>query len=158
MTRSKLKVFAFWIILTLAVGGLAGFIIRDGVDVYTQDVIKPPLSPPQVVFPVVWSVLYVLMGAAAAFVWLTGPSDDRTKAIWIYCIQLAFNFFWSIIFFNFKNYGFAFLWLCVLWLLILWTSLLFARCDKKAGYMLLPYLMWVAFAGYLNFGVWAINC
>ena len=75
----------------------------------------------------------------------------------IFATQLGFNFFWSVIFFNLQSFGFAFLWLLVLWGLILWMLLAFRKLDPVAGWLQLPYLLWVAFAGYLNFGVWLLN-
>ena len=97
------------------------------------------------------------MGIGAARIYLSPASGERTKALGIYLVQLIFNFFWSIIFFNFQNFGFALIWLLALWLLILWMLLTFRRIDPPAGWMQLPYLLWVTFAAYLNFGVWRLN-
>ena len=81
----------------------------------------------------------------------------KKPALWTYGIQLAFNFLWTIVFFNLQWFLFAFIWLVVLWLLILATIIQFYRIRKAAGYLLIPYLLWVAFAGYLNFGVYLLN-
>ena len=118
---------------------------------------KPPLSPPPWLFPVVWTLLYTLMGIAS---YLVASSDKiyRSKsALTLYAVQLAFNFLWSIVFFNLEAYWFAFIWLVLLWILILITTVLFYRISKSAGYLMIPYLLWVAFAGYLNFAIALIN-
>lgn len=119
---------------------------------------QPPLSPPGWLFPVVWTVLYVLMGIASYLVSVSdAPQEEKARALWTYGIQLAFNFLWPIAFFNLKWYLFAFLWLVILWILILITALRFGRIRKPAGYLLVPYLLWVAFAGYLNLGIYLLN-
>ena len=97
------------------------------------------------------------MGIGAARVWLAAASAERTKSLWLFFVQLGFNFFWSILFFNLQAYGFALVWLVVLWVLILWMLLSFRKVDPLAGWLQLPYLLWVAFAGYLNLGVWILN-
>lgn len=120
-----------------------------------QSLNKPALSPPGWLFPVVWTVLYILMGIASYLV-LTSGQPNRA-ALTVYGIQLVFNFFWSIIFFNLESYLFAFIWLVFLWILIFTTMILFYRISKLAGYLLLPYLLWVTFAGYLNFCIYLLN-
>lgn len=142
------------IAIPLAVGGLAGFLIRGGMETF-QSLNKPALSPPGWLFPVVWTILYILMGIASYLV-LTSGNPDRF-ALTIYGIQLVFNFFWSIIFFNLEAYFFSFIWLILLWLLILATMILFFKISKPAGYLLLPYLLWVTFAGYLNLYIYLHN-
>ena len=120
-------------------------------------IVKPPLSPPALVFPIVWTILYALMGIGAARIWLLPASRERTVSLRLFLIQLAVNFFWSIIFFNLQAFLFAFLWLVLLWILIVWMTLSFRELDRPAALLQLPYLLWVAFAGYLNFGVWMLN-
>ena len=149
-----------WIIglaLPLAVGGLAGWLTMGSMSTYGA-LVQPPLAPPPWVFPVVWTVLYVLMGIASYLVSVSdAPHEEKARALWTYGIQLAFNFLWPIAFFNLKWYLFAFLWLVILWILILITALRFGRIRKPAGYLLVPYLLWVAFAGYLNLGIYLLN-
>ncbi len=120
-----------------------------------ESINKPALAPPGWLFPVVWTILYILMGIASYLVITSGKPD--AGALTVYGIQLAFNLFWSIIFFNLKRYLFAFVWLVLLWLLILKTVLLFYQISKPAGYLMLPYLLWVTFAGYLNFSIYLLN-
>ena len=124
---------------------------------HADTIIKPPLSPPAILFPIVWSVLYALMGIGAARISLCPPSAQRKRALYLYAAQLAFNFFWSIIFFRFQAFGFALIWLLILWALILWMILAFRKLDTLAGGLQIPYLLWVSFAGYLNAGVLLLN-
>ena len=157
MKQFNWKPYVFWIALAEGVGALAGWLIRDGVALYNQTVVQPPLSPPAVVFPIVWAILYALMGIGAARVYLTPASNARSRGLLLWLVQLAFNFLWSIVFFNLQAYAFAFFWLIALWLLILWMTVTFYQVDKLAALLQIPYLLWVAFAGYLNFGVWILN-
>ena len=157
MKHRAWKVWGLWILLTEAVGALSGWLTRDGARLYAETIVQPPLSPPAVVFPIVWALLYALMAVGAARVWLAPPSALRRRGLAVYGLQLAFNFFWSILFFNLRAFGPALLWLAALWGLILWMTLLFRQTDRIAARLQLPYLAWVAFAGYLNLGVWLLN-
>ncbi|MBQ4340649.1 MAG: tryptophan-rich sensory protein [Firmicutes bacterium] len=140
---------------TLAVGGLAAWLTRDSYGIYSI-LEKPALSPPAALFPIVWGVLYVLMGIS---VYLIYRSDCRNKdsLIELYIIQLAVNFVWPLIFFNWQMFFAAFVWLVLLWVLIILMAVLFYRCDKRAAYLLIPYILWVTFAGYLNYMVYLLN-
>ncbi len=143
--------------IPLVVGGAAGLLAMNSMEAF-EALNQPPLSPPGWLFPVVWTVLYVLMGIASYLVSVSdAPHEEKARALWTYGIQLAFNFLWPIAFFNLKWYLFAFLWLVILWILILITALRFGRIRKPAGYLLVPYLLWVAFAGYLNLGIYLLN-
>lgn len=157
MKEHKWLPYVLWVLFTEAVGFLSGWLTRQGSELYSQTIAKPPLSPPAIVFPIVWGILFVLMGIGAARVWLTPPSGDRTTALRIFLLQLAFNFFWSILFFNFQAFGFALIWLLLLWGLILWMIFAFRKVDSLAAWMQVPYLLWVTFAAYLNLGVWRLN-
>lgn len=157
MKKAKWKTYALWVAFTEAVGALSGWLTRKGTDVYNATVVQPPLSPPSWVFPIVWGILFALMGIGAARVYLAPTSRDRSRALTIFFVQLAFNFLWSIVFFNLQAYGFAFVWLLALWALILWMILSFRKVDKTAALLQIPYLIWVTFAAYLNFGVWMLN-
>ena len=143
--------------IPLVVGGAAGLLTMNSMEAF-EALNQPPLSPPGWLFPVVWTVLYVLMGIASYLASVSdAPHKEQARALWTYGIQLAFNFLWPIAFFNLKWYLFAFLWLVILWILILITALRFGRIRKPAGYLLVPYLLWVAFAGYLNLGIYLLN-
>lgn len=153
----KTKQFLICLAIPLLVGGLSAFITRGGMDIF-ETINKPSLSPPGWLFPVVWTVLFILMGIASYLVLVLGkPQMEINRALLIYGIQLIFNFFWSIFFFNFSLYLFSFIWLVLLWLLILATTVLFYRISKPAGYLMIPYLLWVTFAGYLNFQIYLLN-
>lgn len=157
MKKPSWKTYALWIVGVEAVGALSGFLTRDGAEVYSETIRKPPLSPPAIVFPIVWSVLFLLMGVSATKIYAAPASPDRTRGLRLFAIQLAFNFFWSIIFFDFQNFGFALLWLMVLWALILWMIFTFRKTDPLAAWLQTPYFLWVTFAAYLNLGVWMLN-
>ncbi len=153
----KIKSLLISIAVPLLVGALSGVISRLGMDDFAL-LVKPSLSPPGWLFPVVWTVLYILMGIASYLVANSGADDDKIKkAISVYAIQLAFNFFWSIIFFNLDLYLFAFLWLVALLVLVIYTTVLFYDISKTAAYLMIPYIIWIAFAGYLNLGIYLLN-
>lgn len=157
MKKNAWKTYVFWIGLSEAVGLLAGLLTRSAAMLYSETAVKPPLSPPAILFPVVWTILYALMGFGAARIARAGISRARSHALLLFIAQLCFNFFWSIIFFNLQAYGFAFFWLVALWALILAMTLAFRKVDPLAALLQIPYLIWVAFAGYLNLGVWLLN-
>lgn len=157
MKKENIKIYAFWILFTEAVGAISGFLTRNGTQIYKETIIKPPLSPPAIVFPIAWVILYALMGIGIARIYTYDDTKERTTSVYLYLFQLFFNFCWSIVFFNFQAFGFAFFWLVAMWLLILWMTVSFYKIDKIAAYMQIPYLLWVLFAGYLNYGVWMLN-
>lgn len=142
------------IAIPLAVGSLSALLTQNSMETLAS-VNKPLLSPPGWLFPVVWTILYVLMGVASYLV-LTSEKPN-TAALTVYGIQLIFNFFWSIIFFNLNLYLLAFIWLVLLWLLILKTALLFYQISEVSGYLMIPYFLWVTFAGYLNLSIYLLN-
>lgn len=155
--KLNIKKLAICIAIPLIVGGVSALISGGGMRAFNE-LNKPPLSPPGWLFPVVWTLLYVLMGIASYLVLVSGEDEAKvTSALKTYGLQLAFNFFWSIIFFNLESYLFAFIWLVALWILILLTMIKFFRIREAAGYLLLPYLAWVTFAGYLNLGIYLLN-
>ncbi len=142
------------IAIPLAVGSLSALLIQNSMETFNS-INKPLLAPPAWLFPIVWTILYILMGIASYLV-LVSNKENR-MALTVYCIQLIFNFLWSIIFFNLKLYLLAFIWLIILWLLIFKTASLFYQISKPAGYLMLPYLLWVTFAGYLNYFIYLLN-
>lgn len=146
MNKSKIKPYAVSILLTLAVGGLSGFLTSMGMDSFDA-LTKPPLTPPSFLFPIVWTVLFILMGVGAARIFMTEPTAARNRDLIVYVVQLAVNFFWSIIFFNLQAYAFAFFWLILLWVLILTMIYLFCKVDKPAALIQIPYAIWVTFEG-----------
>ena len=153
----KWKTYTFWIILTEAVGALSGYLSRESTELYAEFITKPPLSPPGIVFPIVWTVLYALMGIGIARIRLAEDSPARRRSTALYLLQLGFNFLWSLIFFNAQAFGFALLWLLALWLLVFSMIRAFRKVDPLAARLQIPYLIWLTFAAYLNFGVWQLN-
>ncbi|MGN0628353.1 MAG: TspO/MBR family protein [Oscillospiraceae bacterium] len=139
----------------LGVGGISALLTKQSMPIYSS-LNLPALAPPSWVFPIVWTVLFVMMGMAAAMVWCSNGEKFDTPLI-LYAVQLGVNFFWTIIFFNLQAFFFAFIWLLLLIVLIIATAVLFYRQNKAAGWLFLPYFAWVCFAGYLNFGVWVLN-
>ncbi len=140
-----------------AVGALSGFLSMEGSRSFSETVAQPPLSPPGILFPIVWTILYALMGISAARVYLAEPSQARSQGLNLWIAQLVINFFWSLIFFNDHAFGFAFFWLLGLWALVALMILQFWKTDKVAALLQLPYLLWLTFAAYLNAGVWYLN-
>ena len=157
MIKQNWKTYLFWIALAEGVGALSGWLSRDGTILFSQTAAQPPLSPPAIVFPIVWSILYALMGISAARIWLLPPSQDRSSGLNLFITQLVVNFFWSLIFFNAQAYGFSFIWLLLLWVIVLLMTLSFRKFDNVSFIIQIPYLLWLAFAAYLNFGVWYLN-
>ena len=148
---------AVCVAVPLIVGGLSSFLSGGGMRVF-GGLRQPPLSPPGWLFPVVWTILYIMMGVASYLVITSGASMQYiAKAISLYGYQLLANFLWPIFFFDFGWYFFSFIWLILLWMLVFKTAKEFVNISRTAALLLLPYLVWVAFAGYLNLGIWWLN-
>lgn len=145
------------VLLPLAVGALSAWLTRENMAMF--DILrKPPFAPPRWLFPVAWTILYALMGVASYLVLTsTAPRIEKRNALILYGIQLAVNFFWPLLFFGLSWYLGALAWLILLWVLILATLLRFSRIRETAGNLLLPYLLWVTFAAYLNWGIYRLN-
>lgn len=151
------RLLAVCIAIPLLVGAVASLLTGGGMEVFAT-VEKPPLSPPGWLFPVVWTILYTLMGISSYLI-LTSDADESAKegAIRVYGLQLLVNFLWPTFFFNFRWYGFSFFWLLLLWFLVVVMILRFWKINKLAAYMNIPYLIWLTFAAYLNWGIWRLN-
>lgn len=155
--KINFKLLAICIAIPLATGVLAGILTSGSMEAFSE-LNKPALSPPGFLFPIVWTILYVLMGISSYLVLTLGQVKNKIKdALFTYGLQLIFNFFWSIWFFNLEWYLFAFVWLLILWVLILNTIVSFYQISKTAAYLLIPYLLWVTFAGYLNYSIYLLN-
>ena len=157
MKTKTWKPYALGILLTESIGALSGWLSKDGIKIFSASISQPPLSPPAFLFPIVWGILYALMGIGAARIYLSPQSTERNRALNIYITQLIVNFFWSLIFFNAQAFLFAFFWLLILWILVLWMILLFHKVDPLSAKLQIPYLLWLSFAAYLNLGVWYLN-
>jgi tryptophan-rich sensory protein len=157
MKQRTWKIYAIWIALTEAVGILSGILSRSGSEAFSESVQQPPLSPPSFLFPIVWTILYTLMGIGAARVSMAPDLANRQRGLNLFIVQLIINFFWSLFFFNAQAFGFAFLWLVLLWVLVFLMIRAFGKVDQTAAKLQIPYLVWLTFAAYLNFGVWLLN-
>ena len=154
--KIKVKQLLISLAIPLAVGGLAT-LLSGGMGDFSE-MNQPPLSPPGWLFPIVWTILYLLMGYSAYRVYTADqPKESIQKALRFYGIQLALNFLWPLMFFGFGWYLAAFFVLIALWVMILLTIRAFTPIDETAGDLLIPYLLWVTFAGYLNLGVYFLN-
>ena len=157
MQKNTWMSYLFWILLTEAVGLLSGLLTRNASQIFNESIIQPPLSPPASLFPVIWTILYALMGISAARISIQPPSKDRSKGLLLFLTQLAVNFFWSPIFFNAQAFGLAFLWLLLLRFLSWKMVRIFYKSDPIAAYLQIPYLLWLTFAVYLSGGIWYLN-
>lgn len=145
----------FYLLFPLIVGGLSALISGNFSDTYNL-LNKPVLSPPGYVFGIVWSILFILMGISYYLIKRDNNYVDDNVKFWYY-FQLFLNFMWSIIFFRFKFFTFSFIWLLILLLSIWITFLKFKDINKTSAYLLIPYIIWVSFAGYLNLMIAVLN-
>ena len=153
--KIRWKMLILQLVISLGVAELSALSTMNSMELY-QSLNQPPLSPPGWLFGVVWTILFTLMGISAYLVSVS-DSKDKTPALRIYGIQLAVNFFWSILFFRFGWYLFAFFWLLLLIFLVYKMIRSFERISHTAAYLQIPYLLWLVFAGYLNLGIWVLN-
>lgn len=153
-----MKSYITSILIALAVGGLSALATMNNMDIYSQ-LKTPPLAPPAILFPIVWTILYILMGISAEMIYnsSTASAPQKKSALYTYALSLFFNFFWSIFFFNFRWLFFAFIWLLILLFLIIRTIMKYYKINPLAAYLQIPYLLWVTFAAYLNFSIWWLN-
>ena len=152
----KHKGYWLWPALALAVGGLSWLFSRKGMEETYPLLEKSALSPPGFVFPIVWTVLYILMGIGFAMVLnAKKPGSKAAGPIWF--VQLGLNFLWSLLFFRWSLYGWALVCLILLWLAIAAMIGRFRAFSKTAAALQIPYLLWVTFAGWLNYVVWQLN-
>jgi len=146
------------IAIPLAVGATSSFFTVTGVESWYQTINKPSWNPPNWIFGPVWTTLYIMMGVALFLVWKSeSPQVIKKTAFILFAFQLVLNFFWSLIFFKLEKPGWAFIEIIALWLLILATIFAFARVNKTAAWLLVPYISWVSFAAILNYTIWKIN-
>lgn len=150
---SKFKIYAKSILIPVIVGGIVGLIISGSIDY--NNLQKPPLSPPSILFPIMWTILYILMGVSYGILKSKHLVDPDTKKI--YYLQLFVNALWSIFFFTFKWRLFAFLWIILLDILVIVMIIRFLKNNKLAGVLQIPYLLWTLFASYLNLAIYLLN-
>ena len=153
----KFKVYSVSILISLAVGILSALATMGNMDIYAT-INTPPLAPPAILFPIVWTVLYILMGVSAAIIYLSNAqAGEKTKALFTYAVSLFVNFFWSIFFFNMQAFLLSFIWILLLWGLIILTIIDYYPINKVAAFLQIPYLIWVTFAAYLNLAIVLLN-
>ncbi|HIV61414.1 MAG TPA: tryptophan-rich sensory protein [Candidatus Butyricicoccus avistercoris] len=153
----RFKPYIIAVLIVEAVGAISSWLTKAGVDRYIETVVKPPLTPPSFIFPIVWGILFALMGISVARIWLKPQSDDRTKSLIIFAVQLAVNVIWTLVFFNLQTFGIAFIIILLLLALILLMILSFSKLDKLAAKLQIPYFLWVLFAAYLNISIFLLN-
>lgn len=153
----KLKPLIISILISLSTGIISGLITINSQNTYST-IETPFFAPPGFLFPIVWSILYLLMGISAYIVYSSGAKpSDKQAALAIYALSLVINFIWPILFFNAKLYLISFIWLIILWIFILLTILAYSKINKTAAYLQIPYLLWVTFAGILNLAIVVLN-
>lgn len=152
MNKNILKSL-FYIFFPIIIGGIIGFIISGNIEYNTLT--KPPLSPPSILFPIVWSILYLLMGIS--YFILKKKNNDNIIISIVYYTQLFVNFLWSIIFFNLEWRFFAIIWIIILDILVISMIYIFSKKDKLPAYLNIPYLIWILFATYLTIGIYILN-
>ncbi len=150
---SKFKIYAKSILIPVIVGGIVGIITSNSIQYNSLD--KPFLAPPGILFPIVWTILYTLMGISYGRLESKALLDDNSRTI--YYLQLFVNALWSIIFFTFKLRFFAFIWIILLDILVILMIINFYKKDKLSGLLQIPYLLWILFATYLNFSIYLLN-
>ena len=150
---SNFKIYAKAILIPVVVGGIVGLIISGSIDYSSLK--QPPLSPPSTLFPIVWSILYILMGISYGILDSNLLVDSGINSI--YYLQLFVNALWSIFFFVFKWRFFSFLWILLILALVVIMIIRFYRKNKTSGLLQIPYLLWILFATYLNLGVYLLN-
>lgn len=145
------------IAIPLIVGAVAALLTQNSMEVFSM-VEKPPLAPPPWLFPVAWTILYILMGISSYLIITSDAEFEKiADAMKLYAYQLIVNFLWPTFFLNFRWYFFAFIWLVLLWILVFLMIRKFYSIRKLAAYLNIPYIIWLTFAGYLNLGIWWLN-
>ncbi|HEU0085977.1 MAG TPA: TspO/MBR family protein [Candidatus Paceibacterota bacterium] len=146
------------IILPQLAGLIGALFTTPAIKDWYVDIIKPELNPPSFVFGPVWTILFILMGISFFIIWKKGLDRKDVKiALGVFIVQLVLNSLWSIIFFGFENPGLAFIEIIFLWIAILATIILFWKISKPAAWLLVPYILWVSFASYLNYMIYVLN-
>jgi tryptophan-rich sensory protein len=156
---SKTTKMMVMIVTCVVIGYISGIVTRDSVDTWYVNLAKPVFNPPNWIFAPMWTILYILMGIAAGLVWDKIETQKETvrKGLIYFAIQLALNALWSILFFGLHNPMLALIEIVLLWLMIYETFVQFNKVNKIAGYLFIPYILWVTFALVLNASIWWLN-
>ncbi len=156
--KPYIKHYIIAIAIPIGVGLLSAFLTKGNMSLY-KEINTPPLAPPGVLFPIVWTVLYALMGVSSAIIYIQREENPQLarQALTFYAMSLVVNFAWSIIFFNIRAFFLAFIWLLFLLYLIIRTIISYRKISPVAAYLQIPYAVWVTFAGYLNIAIYFLN-
>lgn len=153
ITDNNLGTLLLAILLPMVIGIAAASLSHEGMQLY-KTMAKPPLAPPSIVFPIVWTALYLMMGIASYLILKTEAADDKkVMANTLYLIQLVMNFFWPIVFFSLRLYTVALIWLAGMYAVVIACTVYFFIINRKAGWLMIPYCVWLGFAGYLNMAI-----
>ncbi len=146
------------IVITQCAGIIGSLFTSSAIPTWYATLVKPELNPPSWVFGPVWTTLYLLMGISAFLVWQRGwERRDVRRALSVYIVQLVLNALWSIVFFGMQSPGGALVTIAALFVSIVWTMVVFYRISRPAAYLLIPYILWVGFASYLNYAIYVLN-
>lgn len=156
MERKRILRLVVAVLLTNAAGFLGSIFTTPNIGGWYASIQKPAFTPPNWVFAPAWTTLFVLMGISLFLVWEKGLKKNK-MAVSIFGLQLALNVLWSVLFFGMQNPFLAFVEIIALWIAILGTIFLFYKVDRKAAWLLVPYIAWVSFAAFLNYSVWILN-
>lgn len=154
MKKINWKRLIIIILITFIVGSFFSLFTMNNMDTFKE--LQKPINVPGILFPIVWSILYLLM-SISCYIITEKDNPNKNKALTIYAVQLVINSLWSLIFFGFGAYLISFIWLLILLASIIWMIIEFYKIDKKAALLQIPYLLWVIFAGYLNLGIYLLN-
>ena len=144
--------------VSLSAGAIGSIFTASAIPTWYAELVKPALNPPAWIFGPVWTTLYVLMGVAAFLIWRNGWQRNAVRvALSVFSMQLFLNAVWSVIFFGLQSLGWALVDISLLWFAIIWTMVVFYKISKPATYLLVPYILWVSFASYLNYSIWVLN-
>lgn len=155
--KNKKLINILLVLLPLLIGIASAILTRSAMQDYSE-LNRPFLAPPTILFPIAWTILYILMGIGSALIYSKEEyNDNRSIGLTLHIVQLILNFFWSIIFFNMKQYFVAFIWLVILWLVVFSMLQNYKKISKTAFFLNVPYIVWLTFAGYLNLAVAILN-
>ncbi|MGD9129136.1 MAG: tryptophan-rich sensory protein [Candidatus Woesebacteria bacterium] len=158
MSLKRAKLLIFSIFISHLAGIIGSLATSSSVSTWYPKLNKPLFNPPNWVFAPVWLTLYTLMGTSLYLIWVKGFKKKKIElTVQVFFIHLFFNSLWSVVFFGFQNLALAFLIIIILWLMIAYLIRLFWQINKKAAYLLLPYILWVSFAALLNYSIWQLN-
>lgn len=154
MKKINWKKFFKIAIITFIVGSFFSFFVMNSMETFKE--LEKPINVPGILFPIVWSILYLLMSISCYIISESNNNDKNNAIIW-YGIQLIINSLWSLIFFGFDAYLFSFVWIILLLILLIIMVIKFYNINKKSAYLQIPYILWIVFAGYLNLGIYLLN-